>query len=111
MDHPNHRKYPRYKISVPVEIHTEAASTPFRAAATDLSIGGCYVETMFPFPVNTALELKLQIQENTVLIVANIITCDPLVGNGIQFLKMLPEDREALRAFLDTQEPAAEVNS
>jgi hypothetical protein len=110
MDYPNHRKYPRYKLSLPVEVHTESGTTPFRTATSDVALGGCYIETMYPFPVNTAVELKLQVQENTVLIVANVITCDPLVGNGIQFLKMLPEDREALGAFLATQEPIAETN-
>ncbi len=32
---------------------------------------------------------------------AAVVTCDPQVGNGIRFIRMLPEDREALKAFLE----------
>ena len=51
--------------------------------------------------------LRLQ-TNNTLLILAKIVTSDPQVGNGIQFLKMLPEDVEELRIFLDDQKQARE---
>lgn len=94
------RQNPRVKVSVPVEIHAEGASTPIRGATSDLSVSGCYIETMFPFPVGTALDLKLQL-ETTLPIDATVVTCDPQVGNGIQFSRMLPEDRKTLLAFVE----------
>jgi len=33
-----------------------------------------------------------------------VVTCDPQVGNGIRFTRMLPEDIEALEAFLKSKE-------
>jgi hypothetical protein len=73
-----------------------------------MSLFGCYIETMFPFPVDTPVELKLE-ADATLLILGKIVTKDPQVGNGIQFVKMLPEDIEELRAFLDRiQKEAAE---
>lgn len=90
----------RVKISVPVEIYTEDSSLPIRGATSDLSLNGCYIETIFPLPAGTRLELKLQL-ESTLLIVATVVTCDPQVGNGIRFSRMLPEDFEALRAYLE----------
>jgi c-di-GMP-binding flagellar brake protein YcgR len=100
MSNPERREYPRVKISVPVEIHVEGSASPIRGATSDLSLGGCYIETIFPFPVGTALDLKLQI-ETTLPIDAIVVTCDPQVGNGMKFAKMLPEDRKALQAFLE----------
>ena len=94
------RQYPRVKISVPVEIHVEGSASPIRGSTSDLSLGGCYVETIFPFPVGTALDLKLQI-ETTLPIDAIVVTCDPQVGNGMKFARMLPEDRKSLQAFLE----------
>jgi hypothetical protein len=58
---------------------------------------------MFPLPLGTALDLKLRL-ENTLLIVATVVTCDPQVGNGIRFERMLPEDLEELRRYLETLE-------
>ena len=98
MDH-DRREHPRVKVRVPVEIYTEGSDSPVRGATTDLSLGGCYVETVFPFPVGTSLELKLQV-DGTLLILATVVTCDPQVGNGIQFTKMLPEDIDELRVFV-----------
>ncbi len=97
---PERRDQARIKVKVPVELRFEDNETPFRCATSDLSLNGCYIETMFPFPVGTPIEIKLQ-TNNTLLILGRIVTSDPQVGNGIQFMKMLPEDVEELRIFLD----------
>lgn len=97
------RNSTRLKIKVPVELYVEGNSSPIRGATSDLSVSGCYIETIFPLPVGTNLELKLQL-ENTLLIVASVATSDPQVGNGIRFMRMLPEDIEELRKFLATAE-------
>jgi len=60
---------------------------------------------MYPLPPGTILDMKLQL-ENTLVVAATVVTCDPQVGNGIQFTRMLPEDREELQAFLDATEKA-----
>ncbi len=54
-------------------------------------------------PVGTHLELKLRL-DDTLLVLATVVTSDPQVGNGIQFNKMLPEDLDELRAFLEAAE-------
>jgi hypothetical protein len=105
---PERRDHARIKVKVPVELHFEDNDTPYRCATADLSPLGCYIETMFPFPVDTPVELKLE-ANNTLLILGKIVTSDPQVGNGIQFVKMLPEDIEELRLFLEhIQQEAAE---
>lgn len=96
---PERRDSQRVKARVPVELHLEDSDSPIRGATADLSLGGCYIETMFPLPVGTAVDLKLQL-EDTLPVSAMVVTCDPQVGNGIRFDKMLPEDREQLAAYL-----------
>ena len=93
----------RLKVQVPVEIYTEGSAAPLRGATSDLSLSGCYIESIFPFPVGTQLELKLQL-EGTLLVAATVVTSDPQVGNGIHFTRMLPEDFEELRTFLENAE-------
>jgi hypothetical protein len=99
----NRRTHPRLKTSVPVEINVEGSNSPHRGATSDLSLTGCYIETTFPWPVGTNLDMKLQLDE-TLLVMATVVTCDGLVGNGIEFTKMLPEDIEELRSFLEAAE-------
>jgi c-di-GMP-binding flagellar brake protein YcgR len=94
------RKNPRFKISVPVEIHSNISAAPLHCATSDLSLGGCYIESMYPFPAGTCLDLKLD-AGGAHLISAKVVTCDPQFGNGIEFLRMLPEDHAALGSFLN----------
>lgn len=94
------RQHKRIKVAVPVQMWTDAGAGPIRCSTSDLSLSGCYIETIFPFPVSTKLDLQLSI-ETTVLIEAIVVTCDPQVGNGIKFIQMLPEDRDALRTFIE----------
>ncbi len=61
------------------------------------------METIFPLPIGTNLELKLQL-EDTLLVLGTVVTCDPQVGHGIRFSRMLPEDIEQLRIYLETAE-------
>jgi len=96
------RKYPRLKLHLPVEIRADNTASSIHVSTTDLSLGGCYIESIFPFPVGTTLDLRLQIGDTTVPIAATVVTSDPQVGNGILFARMLPEDRRALETFLNT---------
>jgi PilZ domain len=96
---PERRVHPRVKVKVPVELFAPGSDVPERGATSDLSEAGCYIETMFPFPVGTSLEMSLQL-DGTLLAVGTVVTCDPQVGNGIEFARMLPEDLEELRAFV-----------
>lgn len=102
---PERRAAPRIKVKVPIELFAPGSEVPLRGATSDLSASGCYIETMFPFPVGTILEMSLQI-DGTLLAVGRVVTCDPLVGNGISFTKMLPEDQEELRAYVESPEQA-----
>ncbi len=95
----------RIKVSVPYEVQTDASRSPIRGATTDLSLGGCYIESIFPFAIGTIVDIQLFIQTK-VLISAVVVTSDPQVGNGIRFNTMLAEDREALVAFLEAAQHA-----
>ena len=102
-DGPDRRKFPRLKIGVPIELRPEGNEFPIRGATSDLSLNGCYVEMTFTFPVGTVLEISLQLAE-PVLALAAVVTCDTQVGNGIQFTRMLPEDQDRLRSYLEAAE-------
>ena len=97
--HQDRRKHERFKVRVPIEFHPEG-SRRLRSATADLSLGGCYLEMMFTFPIGTILEVSLQIGY-TVHAKAVVVTRELQVGNGIQFIDMAPTDREAIRNYID----------
>jgi len=86
---PERRKHPRLKVSAPVEIHPEGSTAPLHCATSDLSLGGCYIESMYPFPAGTCIELKLEAGD-TLLIVEAMKTLNqipaPKSGTVVQIL-------------------------
>jgi hypothetical protein len=99
-------KHKRAKVSVPVEIHVDGNAAPLHSVTSDISLGGCYLESMYPFPAGTRLELKLPVAD-TLLIEARVVTCDPQFGNSIAFVKMLREDSDTPARFIDSASPPA----
>jgi hypothetical protein len=97
---PERRARQRIKVKVPIVLFPPGSDVPQRGATSDLSEIGCYIETMFPFPIGATLEMSLQL-DGTLLAVGKVVTCDPQVGNGIEFTKMLPEDQEELRTYVE----------
>jgi c-di-GMP-binding flagellar brake protein YcgR len=106
----NRRDHSRIKASVPVELRPEGSTFPIRAATSDLSLDGCYIEMMFTLPVGTKLEVRLQVN-GTLLLLATVVTHDPHVGNGIKFTKMLAEDRAELQSYIEALEKASQAES
>ncbi|MGA8272385.1 MAG: PilZ domain-containing protein [Candidatus Sulfotelmatobacter sp.] len=104
---PERRDAARVKVKAPVELFIEGNDTPLRGATADLSLRGCYIESMFPFAIGTVLELKLQLT-GTLLILGTVVTSDPQVGNGIHFTRILPEDLEELRAYIEAAQKQAD---
>ena len=107
----NRRRWHRHKISLPLEICDERVSAPSRISATDVSGNGCYVENMLPFPLGTVLRLDFWIDSEHIKITAVIRTCDPGVGNGIEFTGMPAEMKDRMQAYLDAINPQRGVST
>lgn len=102
----NRRKFFRHKISFPLELRDERVNTPLRVNATDISGNGCYVETVMPLPIGTALRVDFWIGEDRVSPSAVVRTRDPGVGMGIEFTGMPEETKKTFQAHLDKMDPA-----
>jgi hypothetical protein len=105
----NRRKFARHKISFPVEIRDERVNTPLRVNATDVSGNGCYVETVMPLPVGTALRVDLWIDQERISPTAVVRTRDPGVGMGIEFTGMPEETKNRFQAHLNKMDPGISV--
>ena len=101
------RRYPRYKVKVPVELHLSASAPPQRTSVDEISLCGCYIETMFTFDVGTKLGLIFSLNEERISAQGVVVNRYPQVGNGINFVEISADDRAKLSEFL-SKLPAGE---
>jgi hypothetical protein len=97
----NRRKFTRHRISFPLELRDERVNMPLRVNATDISGNGCYVETVMPLALATALRVDLWIDQEKLTPSAIVRTRDPGVGMGIEFTGLPDPMKQRLQAYLD----------
>lgn len=64
-----------------------------RTATDEISLCGCYIETMFTMEVGTKLAVALSLDSEVIRCTAVVATKYPQVGNGIDFIDMAQQDR------------------
>jgi CheY-like chemotaxis protein len=67
---------------------------------TDLSLGGCYVETESPFPECAAITLCLKAEATEVRLEGTVRVMHPGFGMGIEFALRTAKDRTQLEQFI-----------
>jgi len=67
---------------------------------TDLSMGGCYVETESPFPERAGIELCLRAGDVEVRLQGRVHVMHPGFGMGIEFALRTAEERAPLEQFI-----------
>jgi len=107
----NRRRYPRHKIAVPIELRDERVKTPMRVNSTDISGNGCYVESILPLPVGTVLRIEFWLDADHLNITGVVRTCDPGVGNGIEFIGLPVEGKQKMQAYLDAIDPQMGISA
>ena len=96
------RRDARFECNLLTEYSAVDSEAATRARCTDISRGGCYVETAQPLPVST--RLRVQLSNGTIHFHsdAEVRSTHPSLGMGIRFTEMSPEDRESLNGLLST---------
>jgi c-di-GMP-binding flagellar brake protein YcgR len=93
------RRYPRVRAKIPIEL-TCVGKPPMRTATEEISLCGCYIETMFTMDIGTKLGLVFSLNEERIEAQGIVATKYPQVGNGIDYIAMAPEDRLRLAQYL-----------
>jgi CheY-like chemotaxis protein len=76
---------------------------------SDLSLGGCYVETESPFPEKARIQLCLKVEEVAVQVEGIVRAMHPGFGMGIEFASRTAEERAQVEQFIGllTSRPGA----
>jgi hypothetical protein len=94
------RRYPRYQCSGMVQLSKEGSALPVWVRLADIGLGGCYVETLSPLPLQTNVELVIQADELQIRGRGKVRTLHPSVGNGIAFTQMVADDWRRLHQLI-----------
>lgn len=73
---------------------------PAKCKLTDLSLGGCYLETPSPFPVRARVELNMRVGELEVHATGVVRVMHPDLGMGVVFTQKTAEQREEVEKFI-----------
>jgi len=92
----------RYPFAADAEIIDMESGKQVCGVTSDISLGGCFVCTSKPLPVNTRARLRLSRKGQVldVLVVVRIVK--PRIGLGIEFFDLEPPNDRMLTAWIDS---------
>ena len=94
------RKGVRFAVSASADMLELRTHTRLSGRASDLGAGGCYIDTVTPFPVGTSLTLTLTSEQHNVHATANVVYAHPGMGMGLAFAEMTPTQKANLSSWL-----------
>jgi len=95
------RAHPRMKCRVTIEVHTEAGAVPMFANLTDISMGGCFVETSTILSPGSQIKLNFSMDDPNLRAEGFVTRLDPGSGIAVQFREMNREARDRMFKILE----------
>jgi hypothetical protein len=91
----------RFPFAADVELIDMESGKQVDGVTSDISLGGCFVCTSKPLPMNARARMKLRRKGQVLeaLIVVRIVK--PRIGMGIEFFDLEPPFNEMLIAWID----------
>ena len=92
------RAHPRYPFTAGAEVMDARSGARLNARVSDLSLGGCYVDSISPFTVGTEVKLRIIKDASSFSSQAKVVYA--AVGMGLMFTAIEPEQRWMLEKWL-----------
>jgi PilZ domain len=94
------RTSPRYPFSAAAEIVEVRSKARVAGRSSDVGFGGCYVDTISPFPVGAVVSVRLEHNQLTFEAGAVVTYALASMGMGISFTEIQPEQLAILQAWV-----------
>jgi hypothetical protein len=82
------------------EVTELSSGTLLSGRTSELGLGGCYVDSLNPFPEGTFVGLKVLRDQGVFETKAKVVYCDASFGMGMAFTDMARDQRSLLEAWL-----------
>jgi hypothetical protein len=103
------RRQPRYPFIASAEVLEDASGIRMSSRVSDLSLGGCYVDTINPLPDGTTVQVKIFTMTHSFEAPATVVYSHTHLGMGMRFGDVQPQYEEVLRLWLPEAEAQAET--
>jgi diguanylate cyclase (GGDEF)-like protein len=101
LSYKDRRTHPRMKCRVTIEMKTDAGPAPVFANLTDISLGGCYVETSTILSPGSKIKLNFSMDDPNLNTEGTVARLDPGSGFAVQFREMNREARERMFKIIE----------
>ncbi|HYL93172.1 MAG TPA: PilZ domain-containing protein [Alphaproteobacteria bacterium] len=90
------RWHTRYQCEGSAAVKTKGCNYAISAEVKDVSTGGVYLELTTPLPVNTIVQLKINIEDTVFDAMGTVRTSYPMVGMGVSFQEVTLENQDKI---------------
>jgi hypothetical protein len=104
IEYPEKRRSPRYSFIATAELIEEKADVRIASRVSELSLHGCYLDMMNPFPTGTTVLVKIAAGDAFFEAKSKIVYSQPNMGAGVGFVQIAPGSQEVLERWLDGAE-------
>lgn len=94
------RNNTRIQFTASADVIELSSGARFSARTTDLGPGGCFVDTLIPFPVGSTVKIILRRQKATFETGGSVVYSQSGLGMGIAFSELTPEQHNDLSLWL-----------
>jgi hypothetical protein len=101
IEYPEKRRSPRYSFVASAELIEEKADVRIASRVSELSLHGCYLDMMNPFPTGTMVLVKITAGDAFFEAKSEIIYSQPNMGAGVRFLQVKTDSQAVLERWLD----------
>ncbi len=95
------RWHPRYQCKGSASVKQQGVPYPVHAEVKDISLGGIYLEMSTPLVVGAAITVMVNIQGISFEAAGVVRTSYPLVGMGIAFNNLSPQNQEKIAKMIE----------
>jgi CheY-like chemotaxis protein len=96
----NRRTQSRQACRLGVDVYRTGVPVPNRCSLTDISSGGCYIETTSPFPSGTRVDILVRAQDMKLRVQGVVQSVHPGFGMGVQLALKTPQNHEDLQSLI-----------
>lgn len=94
------RRSTRYPFVATAEVVEPQSFTKVTGRTSDLGRGGCFIDTMSPFPEATIVRVKLSLEQRTFEAQAKVVYSMSGMGMGLAFMRMQPDQQKVLEGWI-----------
>jgi CheY-like chemotaxis protein len=96
----NRRIQMRRACRLSADVFRLGEGVPNRCTLSDVSTGGCYVETQSPFPAHTTLDIVVRTHDMKLRVRGTVQVVHPGFGMGVQFSLNTADEREQVKQLI-----------